>query len=298
MALLGNISLLHRSPAKYTTGTVGFNDRANWNKPGMMRNRGDLTLSTFWKYDSVPSGMYAGTAFFVPQKAGSIRGRESISLDANGLAVGGITTTGTAQLTMDFSVAQVYPLDDSPPARTASGSFSINFSSATGQLISSGSGSALMQFTLSDALLTASIGGIGSANFIISTNSPLLGAITQGSGSSTILISTNTAIVYPLNDTSPIRTASGSMNFSGSLSPYAIGSMQGNTESTTVLTPDSIASAVWNALAADVNTPNTTGNKLNTASTGGVDMTALVNAILDDARFKKVLTKGSFLALK
>ena len=298
MALLGNVSLLHKSPAKYTTGTVGFNDRANWNKPGMMRSRGDLTLSTFWKYDSIPSGMYAGTAFFVPQKAGSIRARESFSLDGTGRGVGGITTTGTAQLTIDFSVAQAYPLNDSPPARTASANFSINFSNATGQLISSGSGSALMQFTFSDALLTASIGGIGSANFIISTNSPLLGAIAQGMGSGSVQISTNTPIVYPLNDSSPLRTAQGSMNFSGTLAPYAVGSMQGTTIDNSVITSDTIASAVWNAVAAEYNNPNSTGNKLNTASTGGVDMTALVNAILDDARFKKVLTKGTFLALK
>ena len=298
MALLGNVSLLHKSPAKYTTGTVGFNDRANWNKPGMMRNRGDLTLSTFWKYDSIPSGMYAGTAFFVPQKAGSIRARESFSLDGTGRGVGGITTTGTAQLAIDFSVAQAYPLDDSPPARTASANFSINFSNATGQLISGGSGSALMQFTFSDALLTASIGGVGSANFIISPNSPLLGAIAQGSGSGSVQISTNAPIVYPLNDSSPLRTAQGIMNFSGTLAPYAVGSMQGSTIDNSVITSDTIASAVWNAVAAEYNNPNSTGNKLNTASTGGVDMTALVNAILDDARFKKVLTKGTFLALK
>ena len=38
MALLGNMSILHKSPAKYLTGTVGYGDRANWNKPGMMRN--------------------------------------------------------------------------------------------------------------------------------------------------------------------------------------------------------------------------------------------------------------------
>ena len=298
MALLGNISILHKSPAKYTTGTVGFNDRANWNKPGMMRNRGNLTLSTFWKYDSVPSGMYAGTAFFVPQKAGSIRSRESFSLDGTGLGVGGITTTGSASFIVDFSVAQAYPLDDTPPARTASSSISFTVADAAGQLISSGTGTASMQFTFSDALLTASIGGIGSASFTVNTNTPTLGALASGIGSSSFSVTIANAVVYPLNDTSPLRTGTSSINFSGSLSPYAVGSMQGTTVDNTVLTADVISSAVWNALAADYNQADTLGNKLNTASTGGVDMTALVNAVLDDPRFKKVLTKGTFLALK
>lgn len=298
MALIGNISLLHKSPAKYTTGTVGFNDRANWNKPGMMRNTGNLTQSTFWKFHSIPSGMYAGTAFFPPQKAGSIRARESISLDATGLGVGGITTTGTAGINIDFSNAQAYPLDDSPPARTASANFSINFSNAAGQLISSGTGSASMQFTFANALLTASIGGVGSAAFSINPNNALLGAKANAGGAASLQITIANAQAYPLNDSPPARTASGSLNFSGSLTPYAIGSMQGDTVDNSVLTSDAIAAAVWSAVSAEFNEAGTTGNKLNTASSGGVDMTALVNAVLEDPRFKKVLTTNKFIALK
>jgi hypothetical protein len=94
MALLGNISLLHKSPAKYTTGTVGFNDRANWNKPGMMRNRGNLTLSTLWKYDAVPSGQMAGRAFLAPQKAGRMVTRSAFNI--NGSAIGALGKPGSA----------------------------------------------------------------------------------------------------------------------------------------------------------------------------------------------------------
>lgn len=94
MALLGNASLLHKSPAKYVTGTVGFCDRANWNKPGMMRSRGDLTLSAFWKYDAVPSGMVAGRAFLAPQKAGRMVTRSAFKVD--GQAMGAMGRPGAA----------------------------------------------------------------------------------------------------------------------------------------------------------------------------------------------------------
>ncbi len=203
MALVGNISLLHKSPAKYTTGTVGFNDRANWNKPGMMRSRGDLTVSTLWKYDAVPAGMYAGTAFFPPQKTGAItsRNRARIDISTSALAVGGITTTGTA----DFSIVTNTP---------------------AGQLISSGTGTASMTFTFANALLTASLSAIGSASFTLATNTPLLGAIASGIGNGTFTIT-------------------------GSLTPYAIGSMIGSTVDT---------SSIVNANIVSVNGYSVTGN--------------------------------------
>lgn len=105
MALLGNCSLLHKSPAKYTTGTVGFNDRANWNKPGMMRNRGDLTVSLLWKYDAIPSGFYAGRAFFPPQKAGRMVSRTSFAIDA--AAAGARGLPGNAIGTMSIGAAAI-----------------------------------------------------------------------------------------------------------------------------------------------------------------------------------------------
>lgn len=101
MALLGNISLLHKSPAKFTTGSVGFNDRANWNKPGMMRSRGDLTVSTLWKYDAVPSGMYAGRAFFAPQKAGRIVTRTPVRINAAAVGALGVPASASASFAID-----------------------------------------------------------------------------------------------------------------------------------------------------------------------------------------------------
>jgi len=103
VALLGNISLLHKSPAKYTTGTVGFNDRANWNKPGQMRNRGNLTLSTLWAYDAIPSGTYAGRAYFAPQKAGRLVTRSAFGIDASATGAMGLPGAASATITLDAS---------------------------------------------------------------------------------------------------------------------------------------------------------------------------------------------------
>ena len=272
MSLLGNISLLHKSPAKYTTGSAGFNDRANWNKPGMMRNRGNLTVSTAWKFDAIPSGMYAGRAFFPPQKAGVMRAREAVNFDASGLAVGGITANGSASL-------------------------SISFADATAALIASGAGTASLTFTVSDALLTASIGGIGLASFTF-TATGNAGALASGSGSASMAITLANAQAYPLNDASPLRTATSSFAINGTLVPYAIGVMGGSTVTDTVLTTSAIASEVWSTLAASFTVAGTMGNKLNSAASGGVDYGALADSVLTDPRFKSVLTTGNFLALK
>lgn len=103
MALLGNASLLHKSPAKYVTGVVGFCDRANSNKPGMMRNRGNLTQSTLWKYDAVPSGTYAGRAFLPPQKAGRLVTRSAFGVSAQASGAMGLTGAASASISLDAS---------------------------------------------------------------------------------------------------------------------------------------------------------------------------------------------------
>jgi len=167
--LLGNMSVLHKSPAKYTTGKVGYGDRANWNKPGMMRNRGDLTLSTLWKYDAVPSGQMAGRAFLAPQKAGRIVTRSAFSV--SGSASGAMGLPGSA-----------------------SGSFAIA-ASAVGGLIAGGVASGTI--TISGS---ASIAGLaaGSASGTISvTGSAVAGATAWGVANGAFSVS-GTAVAYGL----------------------------------------------------------------------------------------------------
>lgn len=104
-----------------------------------------------------------------------------------------------------------------PTEGTSSISFTV--ADAAGELISSGGGSASMSFTFANALLTASLGGVGSSSFTISTNTPLLGAQTSGIGSASFVIT-------------------------GSMTPYAIGTMTGSTLNGGALTEASIIAAM------------------------------------------------------
>ena len=56
--------------------------------------------------------------------------------------------------------------------------------------------------------------------------------------------------------------------------------MQGEWTPYTELSPENLARAVWDALATQFNKTGTMGSKLSTASSGGVDMGAMVDALL------------------
>lgn len=115
-----------------------------------------------------------------------------------------------------------------------SASFSITVADADGQLISSGEGSASFTITTNEPLLTASIGGEGEATFSITTNTPTLGAEAS-------------------------LIASATISFSGSLTPYAIGIMEGTTDvDTGVPTADQNASAVWSRILSNAQTAEDT----------------------------------------
>jgi len=139
----------------------------------------------------------------------------------------------------------------------ASGSASITFTvaDAAGELIVSGSGAASFAVSVADALATASINGSGAASFTVTAAPAQLGALADGAGIASFTVT-------------------------GTLIPYAIGHMEGSTEDASVLTTQSIATAVWSALAAVSNDAGTMGAKLNTASSGGVDYAALADAVV------------------
>lgn len=226
MALIGNASLLHKSPAKYLTGTVGFCDRANWNKPGMMRSRGDLTVSTLWKYDAVPSGTYAGRAFFPPKQAGRMVTRSAFAVNA--AAVGAEGMPGSAASTITVSA------------------------SAIGGLFA---------------------GGVASCTITVSASGSIAGlAAGQAAASITVNASATVGGIA-------WGVATGAFSVSATAQAYGLGYMRASTVDNTTLTPLTIAQAVLNALAADYTTAGTIGAKINSAAAGGVDYSAMADAI-------------------
>lgn len=226
MALIGNASLLHKSPAKYITGNVGFCDRANWNKPGMMRSRGDLTVSTMWKYDAVPSGTYAGRAFLPPKQAGRMVTRSAFAVGAT--AVGAMGLPGAASSTVTVS------------ANAIGGLFAGGVASCTITVSASGS-------------IAGLAAGQAAASITVSA-SAVTGGIAWG-------------------------VANGAFSVSATAQAYGLGYMRASTVDNTTLTPLTIAQAVLNALAADYTTVGTIGAKINSAAAGGVDYSAMADAI-------------------
>lgn len=214
MALIGNRSVLNKTPGRFlNAGVATF--RSEFNKHGMQRSAAFSPLS------AMPNGHLAPSAWVLPRTAG---GMSSINfttakVEGLGLAVGGITTTGTSSITLTFA-------------------------DAAGQLIASGGGTATFSLTSNNPLLTASINGTGTAVATFSTNTPTLGALADGSGEVAITLTATNSGRMPANDASPLRSGTAAISVTGALTPYAIGEMAGTTAEAG-LTNAGIANSVW-----------------------------------------------------
>lgn len=85
-------------------------------------------------------------------------------------------------------------------------------------------------------------------------------------------------------------SGSADITLGGSATLIGIGTIAGSTEESGLTVPG-IVNAVWGAVASEFNESGTMGNKLNTASSGGVDLDALAAAVW--AYLNRTLTAGS-----
>lgn len=169
---------------------------------------------------AVPNGNRAPSAWIMPNKGGGLSSRDAaLSFTATATGIKGLPGEGST-------------------------SFSITTNTPDGQLIVSGSGSATFLLDTNAPLLSASLNGVGSTSFSITTNTPILGAEASLTGEASFVVTTNSPVIYPLDDDSPLRTASASFAFGGALTSYAIGHMQGTTEEAG-LSNVGIANSVW-----------------------------------------------------
>lgn len=253
MALIGNYSLLNKSFERPIGGLLASGNRSAWNQSGGLRNWGKQT-GLNWKLASLPQGHSAGGARMLPVKAGGMTARREarVAFSSIANAVMGVPIIGEASIALSF--------DD-----------------ASGQLISSGNGSASLSITTNLLQLTASIGGTGAASFALTSNAPILGAKASGDGSASVSLS-GSANILPLNDASPLRTASAGFSVTGTLIPYAKGHMTGTTADLG-LTVAGITNAVWTAPLSTYQSDGTAGKALSAASSGGVDYQALGAAV-------------------
>ncbi len=161
-------------------------------------------------------------------------------------------------------------------------------------------GGALKSYRRTDVAVDGSAAGelgypaTGTATISIDANATG-GLIVGATGTATISIDGTAAIVATLNSTGTATigidghaalgaiaslTGTATISIDGSAEIMGLGYMTGTTIESGALTPEGIAAEVWKALAAQHNTPGTMGNKLNTASAGGVDLNALAAAIV------------------
>ncbi len=89
MSLLGNYSVLHKSPIKFLTGTTAYGDRANWNKPGMMRSEG-VGSGNDWSLAAIPHGLGMDGAWLLPKTRGGMTSRYNAWATISGAGAGAL----------------------------------------------------------------------------------------------------------------------------------------------------------------------------------------------------------------
>jgi hypothetical protein len=130
----------------------------------------------------------------------------------------------------------------------------ITVNPADGQLIVSAVGSTSITFNLA-ANLAGALSASGSTSFSFTVNNATLGAIVDAVGAALVQFSNSATI-----------RATG--NLSGDITPF------------TELSPQNLAAAVWETIAADFNDPGTMGELLNSAGTAADPLLGIVEGTL------------------
>jgi hypothetical protein len=184
--------------------------------------------------------------------------------------------------------------------RISSRSTQITFSAAaSGTLGLPATGSTSITFTVPPADLQLVVSASGSSSITFSTTADLAGAL-AAQGSTSISFTVPSATLGAIVD----AIGAALVQFSNSATVRATGNLSGDITPFTELSPQNLAAAVWETIAADFNETGTMGNKLNLASSGGIDYDTLAQAVW--TYVSRTLTSGSndcltlpqFLALK
>lgn len=148
----------------------------------------------------------------------------------------------------------------------------------------------------------------GTSAIVTLTGNNLVLALTiglDGTAGWTLTGTSSLSMVVPVEGTGSVASLTGTSDLRGLLS------LSGEWTPFTELSPEGLAAAVWNSVAANFNELGTMGNKLNTASSGGVDLNALAQAVWeystreltggtggDPWADSRALTVAKFLGLK
>lgn len=165
-----------------------------------------------------------------------------------------------------------------PPKRAGSMSALTPFAEGTftGALLQGGPMEATgsISWTSDDASLGLVVNMDGTATLTITGNDSSLRLVIgmDGTGSITVTGAGGLSMIVPFE-------GSGSFALTGNGDLRGRLDMDGSWTPFSELSPEGLAAAVWQAVATTNNEPGTMGAKLNTASSGGVDLNALAQAV-------------------
>jgi len=134
-------------------------------------------------------------------------------------------------------------------------------------------GSTSITFSVPDAQLQLIVSASGSTTITFST-SGLAAGVLAAAGSTTITFSIGTATLGAIVD----AIGAANVTFSASAVIRAIGHLAGDITPFTELSPQSLAEAVWSAVAADNNVAGSMGEKLNDAGSASNPWTEVIES--------------------
>jgi hypothetical protein len=195
MSLIGNYSVLHKTPGRFLSGATTSGDRANYNKSGMDRNK-FLSMPSFM---SVPNGYTPGYAFTPAQTAGGLASYTNLEA-----VIGTSSSNLAAGINIDASLSAAIVLTQADLSQIVS-------------LLASLSAA----INITDAQLAAVAGLQAALSASMSLTNAQLGAIV-----------------------SLIASLSAQGSFTNA-NDFATASISASISSTTALSPQSLAAAVW-----------------------------------------------------
>lgn len=273
--LLGNYSVLNKAPGRSFSGSSVSDTRPNSGTPGSVRGR----FLHFDHLSAEPNGYLPPYSWILTQTAGGmssytlLNGAGTTVFSIAGGVNGAATLAGVGSVTADGSVIK---LISAALAGLGGASATWQALTAAGATLA-GTGTLAGPLTYTQVLqAVATLAGVGGASADISALvqadilATLSGAGSVSSAAGTwITAAYASATLAGAGDVVASLTALGqavaTIIGEGSISntPYAEGNMSANISPFTVLSPESLAAAVWTSVATAYTDPATMGGELN-----------------------------------
>lgn len=162
MALIGNRSVLLKSPGRFLSGTVASIERSNFSKAGMLANRFQALSPIF---AGIPSGHLSPSSWAMPRTAGALSSINEASAELQ---------------SDDPNLAE---------GRNIAGDVALTFTlpDASLQLVVSATGEATLTFS-SSALMAGALQAQGEATIVFTVDAATLGAIISAEAAASVTL--------------------------------------------------------------------------------------------------------------